>query len=316
VEEGAKVVLAARNGDALRQLANEINASGGQAASVAADVGREEDVKRIADTAMNRFGGFDTWVNDAGASIYGRIEEVSNEDNRRLFDTNFWGVVYGSQAALEHLKHRGGAIINVGSTVSTRSIPLQGMYSASKFAVRSFTDALRMEVEEAGYPVAVTLIKPAGINTPYPEHAKSYLPPGQEPTRPPPVYAPEAVARAILHAARHGERDLFVGAGGKAFEVMEKYAPRLTDKYMEHTMFGQQQRPASGHRGPDGLHTHGRGLMEDGDYQGHVMKSSLYTQATMHPWLTGLILGATGALVAAALSPSVRDEVRERVGWS
>src|SRR3954452_14882237 len=128
-QRGAKVVLAARNEDALRQLENEINSAGGQAAHVVADVGKEEDVKRIADVAVQRFGGFDTWVNDAGGSIYGRIEQISNEDNRRLFQTNFWGVVYGSQTALGHLKHRGGSIINVGSTVSTRAIPLQGMYS-------------------------------------------------------------------------------------------------------------------------------------------------------------------------------------------
>jgi NADP-dependent 3-hydroxy acid dehydrogenase YdfG len=181
-KEGAKLVLAARSEEALRQLETEINSSGGQALAVVADVGNESDVRKIADAAISRFGGFDTWVNNAGVSIYGTIEQVSTEDNRRLFETNFWGVVYGSRIALETLRSRGGALINLGSTLSDRAIPLQGMYSASKFAVRAFTDALRMEIEEAGLPVSVTLIKPAGMNTPYIEHAKNYL--DTEPTLP------------------------------------------------------------------------------------------------------------------------------------
>jgi NADP-dependent 3-hydroxy acid dehydrogenase YdfG len=104
---GARLVLAARNEDALQQLTDEINRSGGQAASVPADVGKESDVHRIAQTAVERFCGFDTWVNDAGVGIYGRLLEVSTTDSRRLFDTNFWGVVYGSLEAARHLCTRG-----------------------------------------------------------------------------------------------------------------------------------------------------------------------------------------------------------------
>ena len=313
--QGAKVVLAARNEDALRQLEQEINSSGGQAAYVVADVGNEEDHRKILDTAVSRFGGVDTWVNNAGASVYGRIEQVPTEDAKRLFDTNFWGVFHGSKTALEHLKTRGGggfggAIINVGSTVSDRSIPLQGIYSASKFAVRSFTDALRMEIEEAGYPISVTLIKPAAIDTPYVEHAKNYM--DEDPSFPPPVYAPETVAQGILHAAVHPERDLFIGGAGKMFSVMEKYAPRLTDRYMERTMFRQQQAGTRGRRSGIGLHGPGVGLQERGGYDGHVMESSLYTKATTHPLMTGLILGAAGAAVAALITaaPDVRERMR------
>src|SRR4051812_35843076 len=117
---GARLVLAARNEEALRQLADEINGSGGQAAYVVADVGSEEDVRRIAHTALERFGAFDTWVNNAGVGIYGRLLDVTTQDSRRLFDTNFWGVVYGSREAARHLRTRkvAGAIINVGSEVS------------------------------------------------------------------------------------------------------------------------------------------------------------------------------------------------------
>src|SRR5437868_737988 len=117
-KRGARLVLAARNEEALRQLTDEINRGGGQAAFVTADVGNEDDVRRIARTAVERFGGFDTWVNDAGVGIYGRLLDVSTADMRRLFDTNFWGVVYGSLEAARHLRQRGGpdggAIINIG----------------------------------------------------------------------------------------------------------------------------------------------------------------------------------------------------------
>jgi short-subunit dehydrogenase len=300
---GARVVLAARNHDALTRLTREINASGGEACYVDADVGSEADVRHILDVAVERFGGFDTWVNNAGVSVYGRLEEVADADHRRLFETNFWGVVYGSLTAIEHLKTRGGALINVGSTLSDRAIPLQGMYCASKHAVKAFTDSLRMEVEEAGYPIAVTLIKPAAIDTPYTQHAKNYLP--VEPQNPAPVYAPETVAHAILHAATHVQRDIFVGASGKLFSVLEKFAPRLTDIYMEKVMFRQQQtdRPAQREKDGDGkgLHHAGVGLRERGGYEGHVAETSVYTQASLHPWVTTAILGAAGVAVMALI---------------
>src|SRR6476646_8077490 len=115
---GARVVLAARNGEALADIERKITANGGRATHVVADVGQRADVQRIADHTLQRFGGFDTWVNDAGISIWGKLEEVSDEDSRRLFDTNFWGVVYGSTVAAKYLRQRGGAIINLGSEVS------------------------------------------------------------------------------------------------------------------------------------------------------------------------------------------------------
>src|SRR6476661_451642 len=144
---GARVVLAARNGEALADIERQIDSAGGEAAHVVADVGKREDVQRVADAAIQRFGGFDTWVNDAGISIWGKLEDVSDEDHRRLFETNFWGTVYGSVIAARHLRQRGGALINLGSEVSEVAVPIQGMYAASKHAVKGFTDALRMELE-------------------------------------------------------------------------------------------------------------------------------------------------------------------------
>src|SRR4051812_2722366 len=170
------LVLAARSDDALHQLEQQINAGGKtQAVAVPCDVADENAMRRVAEVARERFGGFDSWVNNAGVSVYGRLTEVSQDDHRRLFETNFWGVVHGSRIAIENMKERGGALVNIGSTLSERAIPLQGMYVASKHAVKGFTDALRMEVEEAKLPISVTLVKPAAIDTPYTQHAKNYM---------------------------------------------------------------------------------------------------------------------------------------------
>lgn len=297
---GARLVLAARSEEALRQLAEEITSAGGEATYVVADVGSEADVRSISEKAQERFGGFDTWVNNAGVSIYGNMLDVSLEDMRRLFDTNFWGVVYGSLAAAERLRTRGGAIINVGSTLSDRAIPVQGIYSASKHAVKGFTDALRMELEAEGAPVSVTLIKPGAIATPYPEHAKNYM--EREPTVPPPVYAPEVVAEAILYCAEHPERDVFAGGGGKAISMSGHYAPRVTDKVMEWSMFEMQKsdEPA-GARDENGLYKASGELRERGNYKGPIFERSVYTKASLHPFVTGAIIAGAGVALTALL---------------
>jgi len=299
-KRGARLVLSARSGEELRELTEEIKANGGQAIAVPADVGAAEDVRRLAQAAQEQFGGFDTWVNNAGVSIYGKLSEVSIEDMRRVFETNFWGLVYGSLEAARQLKERGGAIINIGSTLSDRAIPMQGIYSASKHAVKGFTDALRMELESEGAPISVSLVKPGAIDTPYTEHAKNYMP--VEPKNPPPLYAPETVARAILHCAEIPERDVFVGAGGKGISLLGRFAPRMADKIMERTMIKQQQsnRPA-GARQENGLYSSSGELKERGGYVGHVAESSLYTRASLHPVLTGSALVGAGLAVAAFL---------------
>jgi NAD(P)-dependent dehydrogenase (short-subunit alcohol dehydrogenase family) len=306
---GARLVLAARNEDALRQLVGEIEQGGGQAVHVVADVGKEEDVRAITRTAVERFGGFDTWVNDAGGSLYGRLLDTPTADFRRLFDTNFWGVVYGALEAARHLGGRGGryggAIINLGSEVSDRSLPLQGMYASSKHAVKGFTDALRMELEEAGAPVSVTLVKPTAIDTPFPEHAQNYL--DQEPALPPPLYAPEVVAEAILHCAETPERDVFVGGPAKAHSLMGVVAPRLTDWLMELFYFGKQKSGRAPNRADDALYAPTTGLRERGQSPGRVRESSLYTRAALHPVLTGALVLGAGLAVAALIGAAASD---------
>ena len=296
---GAQVVLAARSADGLWEVADAIRAAGREAACVVADVAQEREVRRIAEIALGRFGGFDTWVNNAGVSVYGRIDEVSLEDQRRVFETNYWGTVHGCRVALEHLRHRGGALINIGSVLSERAFPLQGAYSASKHAIKGFTDALRMELMHQRSPVSVTLIKPAAIDTRYAYHAKNYLP--MQPQNPPPLYAPEVVAEAILHAAEHPVREVTVGGSGRLLEALDHWLPATMDRIMAQLLPRMQQsRSAARERGPAGLYAAAGEARERSGHASFVFERSAYTAAARHPLAAlGMAALAAGALAFA-----------------
>lgn len=302
-QRGARLVLVARNEDALKQLTFELSKRGCEVIHVVADVGIEEDVRKVAQAAVERFGGFDTWVNNAGISIFGRLEDISLEDQRKLFQTNFWGVVHGSLVAAEHLRKRGGAIINLGSEVSDRAVPLQGIYSASKHAVKGFTDSLRVELDAEDAPVAVTLIKPATVDTMFVEHAKNYL--ETEPRLPQPRYAPEIVADAILHAAENVKRDIYVGGTARLAASVAHYAPRVIDSYMKRFLIQQQKSgmPARD-RYQNSLYEPGSDLQERHGFSGHVFESSLYTKAAMHPKTVMALLAGMALAAWWALRPS------------
>jgi short-subunit dehydrogenase len=298
-DQGARLVLTARSSEALDRLAHELE-SRTEVAVIAADVGEQADLARVAQAAIARFGRIDTWINNAGISIFGRHEDVAMVDNQRLFLTNFWGVVYGSLEAVRHMKANGGALINLGSELSDRAVPLQGMYAASKHAVKGFTDSLRMELEKDKAPISVTLIKPAAIDTMFTVHARDYM--DKEPALPPPIYAPQVVADAILYAAQHPRRDVYVGAAAKAMAVGGFHMPRLLDRFMEAFMFRQQQsdtpRPP-GRRdalyAPDPAHE----LHERLGMSSRVAESSSYTKLSLRAKpLTMALLGG-GALFAA-----------------
>src|SRR3954452_23070836 len=277
-KRGARVVLASRNSEVLAREAGDLRNEGHEAVAVAADVGETADVERILATARERFGRVDTWVNDAGVDIWGRLEEVIDEDSRRLFETNFWGTVYGSNVAAAAMRESGGAIVNVGSIAGDRAFPLQGIYCASKHAVKGFTEALRMELEEAGYPISVTLIKPAAIGSPLASHARNYL--EKEPRLPSPLYAPEEVALAILYAAEHPVRDMYVGAAGRIMTLLGNGAPRLADLTGEQVLFGVQKRDVPARPRQDNLFGPGS---RDGevrfDPDGRSMHRSFSTRA-------------------------------------
>jgi short-subunit dehydrogenase len=237
--EGAKLVLAARSERTMEELVARLTADGVEVIFVPADVGQRDQVEHIAAEAIARFGRIDTWVNNAGVSIYGRLDEVAEEDSRRLFDTNFWGVVNGSLTALRQMRVSGGAIINIGSEVSDAVIPLQGMYSASKHAVKGFTDALRVEVQEVDQvPVAITLIQPTAVDTPFPQHGRNYM--DREPKLPTPQLDPSKVAEAILEAAVDPTREKKVGAMARINAAVAKLSPALANK-MEAKQVARQQ---------------------------------------------------------------------------
>ncbi|BCM91599.1 putative oxidoreductase SadH [Abditibacteriota bacterium] len=302
---GAKIVVASRDEDSLRQLCEEVRAKGGQAEYAVTDVGDEEQVKALAKTAVEKFGGFDTWVNNAGGAIYGLLVDVPTEDHRKLFDTNFWGIVYGSLAAARHFKERGenadyaGVIINLGSVESDRTIPLQGMYATSKHAVKGFTDALRMELAHEKVPVALSLIKPSAIATPFPDHARNYM--EKDPTLPPPLYSPETVAEAILNCAVAPQRDVIVGGGGKSFSILGQWFPGLGDMIVgSKPMFESNKRKGPGAHPSDALYEAGSGMEERGEFPGvPVLEGSQYTQLVQSPVAKVALIVAVGAGVMA-----------------
>jgi NAD(P)-dependent dehydrogenase (short-subunit alcohol dehydrogenase family) len=320
-KRGARVVLAARNAGDLERAVNEIRAAGGRAVFHVCDVSDPSQVDALAQRAIDEFGGFDTWVNNAAVSIYGRCTEVPLADMRRQFDVNYWGHVHGMLAAVKHLRSRvgttgmgeaaGGAIINVASALADRAIPLQGNYCATKHAIKAFTDSLRMELEDEGIPISITLLKPGSIDTPLFQKSKTLL--GVEPQPIPPVYTPQVVAHAILEAAQHPMRDLIAGGMGKVVSLGEKLSPRLTDKYMERSTFESQKteiraeadRPSNLYEPLD----HDGG--ERGHFQGRVKKWSAYTESVLHPRAAAGILAGLGLTIAAGVRAIRRKAPRQ-----
>jgi short-subunit dehydrogenase len=303
VARGADVVLASRNLKDLQSICSELNESGpGRAVAVQCDVKNVDDVEALASKALEEFGQIDTWINNAGVTIFGKLTDVPLEEKREMFETNFWGTVYGCRSAVRALRDEGGAIINIGSVVSDRAVPIQGMYSASKHAVKAYTESLRMELEADGLPISVTLIKPAAIDTPYIDHGVNHM--EHHPTHVPPVYSPSIVARAILSAAVNGGRDIRVGESGLMFAWMESFFPRLGDLMMERMMMDQGQSDPKLDEGvirPNLRHAPSEEGAVRGSYNGHVIGTSPYTDAQMHPVAAALVATGLGLATAAGL---------------
>ncbi|OEC78731.1 MULTISPECIES: SDR family oxidoreductase [Bacillus] len=300
-EKGAKVVAAARNEDALQELVDEVKKKGHEAIYVKADVGKEEDVNRIAETAISTFGRFDTWVNNAAVSVFGHAMDVTTEDMKRVFDTNFWGPVYGTRAAVKHFTSRGGpgALINVGSLFGDRGTVIQSTYASAKFALHGWTESIRMELEKEQVPVSVTLIHPGRIDTPYNEHARSYL--DKQPAHyRSMIYPPEAAAEAILFAAEHPKRDMYIGSQAKAIAMLGALFPRLTDRLMEKIMYYSQhaERPSKP-REESALYHAGYGMHDRGTNKGWLRSRSYYAKATKRPAVTAAVAVGLACVWAA-----------------
>lgn len=307
--KGAKVVLASRNLKELNKIVKEIKSEGGDVFAVKCDVSDLNQVQNLCDKALEKFGKINTWVNNAGLSIYGKLVDLDLKEEQQLFNINFWGIRNGCRVAYEALKEEGGVIINLGSEVSERSIPLQGIYSASKHAVKSYTDALRMELEYDKEKVHLTLIRPTAINTPYAEHAANRLRKGA-PKLPEPVYDPLIVAEAILKCAEKPQRDVYVGGAAKFAQILDSLSPRLADKHLESTAFETQRKPRRNVEEQEALM---RPPQSEGKIHGPQEKKergeSVYTKLTTHPVASGLITTLIGAGLTA-LSKKLMEKTR------
>lgn len=294
---GARVFMIARNAEALSHACEELWAEGVDAAFAVADVGDAEQVKAAAGEAISRLGGFDAWINVAGVAIYAPLLETPSEEHERLFRTNYWGVVNSAAAAMPHLKAHGGAFITVGSVVSEFGTPLLGAYAASKHAVKGFIDSLRIEMLAERAPVCITLVKPSGIDTPLNEHASNHM--GAGARIPPPAYAPELVAEAILHAVKNRRREIVVGGAGRLQILGASWLPGLADRIS--ALVAPLLRDRS--RAPtrwDNLFEPG----EDGRTRSrteHGRRLSLYTAATLHRGLAAATGAALGGVLITAL---------------
>ena len=301
-KRGAKVVLAARSQHELNEAASRIKSSGGRATAVVADVTDPMQVEGIAQAALREFGRIDTWVNNAGIGMYGRLTDQPLEEKRKLFETDFWSVVNGCRTALPHLRTHGGVIINIGSEVSDRATPRLGMYSAAKHAVKGYTDALRMELEHDNVPVWVTLVKPGPIDTPFPQHAPNYM--ANEPKLPGTGYPPEEVAHAILKCAEKPVREVVVGGVPRLQLMMASMAPRLTDLVMEKQMWGQMEsdRPAHSRDSLDAPSGEDYGRRRGREPGARVKGSSAYTRAALSDVMRAAPLVLMGAVIAATVA--------------
>lgn len=310
---GARVILSSRNEADLVEAVTRIHRNGGHAFYIVADVVDPDAVDAIADLAIEEFGTIDTWVNNAGVGMYGKLTDTPLADKRRLFDVDFWGVVHGCRTAVRHLRAGGGAIVNVGSVASDRAAPLLGIYSAAKHAVKGYTDTLRMELEYDGLPISVSLVKPASINTPFIEHARSHM--ATEPEFIPPIYPPEEVARAILRCAERPIRDVLVGGAAKFLSGVRGVAPRAMDAYLAATAFRQQKRDEPSDY-VDALDRPQRDGQRRGPTARHTMRRSAYTRLSTSRVGRALPLLAAGALAAGLAFGLPRRHSGERRKYS
>lgn len=296
---GASLVLAARNGEALHEVVDEVERLGGQAVAIPTDMADPEQVKRLAERAIDAFGRIDTWVNNAGVGVYGTVDQISLDEMQRVIEVDLLGVMFGSKVALPYLRQTGGTLINVSSVTGKRAVPLQAPYSAAKHGVVGFADALRMELEHERAGVTVTTILPYGIDTPFFNHARSKL--GALPRPTPPVYEPDAVADSIVWAAEHPTREIVVGGAAKATLLLQRLSPALADKLL--TTGGAGFTTQVSDRPDDGADNLFAPMQEGyrvrGEFGAETLPGNGYARAfEFHPARRMLVVGAL--LLAAA----------------
>lgn len=298
-KRGAKVVVSARGEEGLDSLVNEIQDEGGEAVAVPADTSEFEQVKAVADRAVEEYGRLDTWVHLAAVGLFATFEDTTPEEFDRVIDVNLMGQVYGAMAALPHLKREGrGALVHISSVEAKRSFPFHSAYGASKHGIDGFLEALRVELKHEGWPISVTQVMPGTINTPFFDKGRSKL--GVKPVGIPPIYEPGTVADIILYAAENPARDLVSGGAAQAMIINQRLSPRMVDAILT-TRAGfspQMTEEPRSENDPDNLYGPIRG--HDTAKNGfRAFSRSLYNWLEMHPMMKrGVVAGTALGLIA------------------
>ncbi len=294
---GARVALIARGRAGLEGARREVEAAGGHALVVPCDVADAAQVEAAADRITRELGPIDVWVNNATATVFAEFKDVTPEEFARVTEVTYLGTVYGTQAALRRmLPRRKGTIVQVGSALAYRGIPLQTAYCGAKHAIQGFTESVRCELLHDRSNVWITMVQLPALNTPQFSWSRSRMPRKAQPV--PPIYQPEIAADAVFFAAHHRRRQLFVGMPTVISIVGNAVAPGLGDRYLARTSFeGQQYDGAEDAGRPDNLFTpvdderdHGM----HGSFDDRARARSPQLWGSMHKRLLGL-----GALAAA-----------------
>ena len=302
-KRGAHVGLLARGRESLDDAAEEVRSLGGQALVVPTDVADADQVEAAAAAVEERFGAIDVWVNDAMATVFARFVDTDPDEYKRATEVTYLGFVYGTMAALRRMTERDqGTIVQVGSALSYRAIPLQAAYCGAKFAIRGFTDSIRTELLADRSRVRITMVQLPGVNTTQFNWCRSKL--SKHPMPVPPIYQPEIPAEAVYWAAQHPRRELWVGYSTVQTILGNKLAPWLADRYLARSAISGQQvddLPVGPDR-PDNLYdplpdkaaTHG--IFND-----QATSRSPQLWATTHRPVIAAALSATAAVSVAAL---------------
>jgi short-subunit dehydrogenase len=241
-KRGASIGLLARGAEGLEAAAAEVESFGGKGFAVPTDVADADQVEKAAEAIEARFGAIDVWVNDAMATIFAPFTEITAEEFTRATQVTYLGTVYGTMAALRRMVPRNrGAVVQVGSALAYRAIPLQSAYCGGKFAIRGFTDSVRTELLHDKSRVWISMVQLPAINTPQFNWCRSKLPNHPQPV--PPIYQPEVPAEAVVWAAHHRRREITVGGSAVKAIVGNKLAPRFADWYLARTGYASQQIP-------------------------------------------------------------------------
>ncbi|HEY3522748.1 MAG TPA: SDR family oxidoreductase [Candidatus Limnocylindrales bacterium] len=299
-EDGWDVALLARGNAGLEGAAEDVRRAGSRALALEVDVADAGAVEAAADRIEHELGPIDAWVNDAMESVFASVTETTADEYRRVTEVNYLGYVHGTLAALRRMKPRDrGVIVQIGSALAYRSIPLQSAYCASKHAIVGFTDSLRCELIHDGSHVRLTAVHLPAMNTPQFGWVRSRLPDRAQPV--PPIFEPEVAARAILHAARHPRRELFVGGPTLLAVWGQKFVPNVLDWYLGRTGYAAQQTDEPRPDRPDNLDApvderEDRGA--HGRFANRSKERSIQLELSLH---RGLVATAAAAAVSAVV---------------